>query len=92
MGRAEKVQCLERQMEDEVASLVIRFALSLEYASSAAFQQVKKLGFLALPSEKTLRDYTHWCSIKTDMQTPFINQLKHAIKEEKISGDKNSVF
>ena len=68
--------------------LVIRFALSLKYASTAAFQQVTKLGFLALPSERTLRDYTHWCSIKTGMQAPFINQLKHAIKEEKITEDK----
>ena len=41
--------------------LLIRFALSIKYASSAAYQQVTKLGFLALPSERTLRDYTHWC-------------------------------
>lgn len=68
--------------------LVIRFALSLKYASTAAFQQVTKLGFLALPSERTLRDYTHWCTIKTGVQAPFIDQLKHAIKEEKITGDK----
>ena len=41
--------------------LLIRFALSIKYASSAAYQQATKLGFLALPSERTLRDYTHWC-------------------------------
>ena len=68
--------------------LVIRFALSLKYASTAAFQQVTKLGFIALPSERTLRDYTHWCTIKTGVQGPFIDQLKHAVKEEKITGDK----
>ena len=42
--------------------LMIRFAQSLKYASTAAFQMVTKLGFLALPSERTLRDYTHWCA------------------------------
>lgn len=68
--------------------LVIRFALSLKYASTAAFQQVTKLGFLALPSERTLRDYTHWCSIKAGVQAPFINQQKRAIKEEKFTEDK----
>ena len=69
---------------------MIRFALSLKYASTAAFQQAAKLGFLALPSEWTLRDYTHythWCSIKTGPQAPFVNQLKHARKSQETSNN-----
>ena len=67
--------------------LVIRFALSLKYASSAAYKQVTKLDSLALPSERTLRDYTHWCPTTNNVQLHFIQQLKKALKEESIDGD-----
>ena len=68
--------------------LLIRFALSIKYASSAAYQQVTKLGFLALPSERTLRDYTHWCPTTSGVQLHFIEQMKKALSEECIDGEK----
>ena len=39
--------------------LIIRFALSLRYASSTAYRTVTSSGLLSLLSEHTLRDYTH---------------------------------
>ena len=43
--------------------LMIRFALNLKYSSTAAYRAVQRSGFIALPSERTLRDYTHWTKI-----------------------------
>ena len=83
MEEQKKYNALKDKCQMRWHPLVIRFALSLKYASTAAFQQVTKLGFLALPSERTLRDYTHWCTIKTGVQDPFIDQLKHALKKER---------
>ena len=58
-------------MPDEVAPIGDK--THSKNASTAAFQQVTKLGFPALPSEGTLRDYTHWHTIKTGVQAPFID-------------------
>ena len=61
-------------------SLVIRFALSLEYVSTAAFQQVVKLGSIVVVTlrEDSMRLYSlvhhkNWCTIKTGVQAPFID-------------------
>ncbi len=40
--------------------LLIRFALNLKYLSSTAYQAIRESGMIALPSERTLYDYTHW--------------------------------
>ena len=54
--------------------LLIRFALSIKYASSAAYQQVTKLDFLALLSERTLHDYTHWCPTTSGVQLHLLSK------------------
>ena len=41
---------------------------------------------MALLSERSLRDYTHWCNINSGVQTPFINQ--ETIKDEGINGSR----
>ena len=56
--------------------LIIRFGLSLKYASSAAYRTVASTGLLSLPSEWTLRDYTHWCSVQNGVIHPFIQKAK----------------
>ena len=56
--------------------LMIRFALSLHYASKSAYSFIANYGFLSLLSERTLRDYTHWCTIKNEIHLPSIQELK----------------
>ena len=48
---------------------MIRFALNLKYASTTAYRAVQQSGVIALPSERTLRDYTHWVAIKDGPQS-----------------------
>ena len=39
---------------------IIRWCLYLKLISSGAYDALKSSGVLVLPSERTLRDYTHW--------------------------------
>ena len=48
--------------------LSIRFALSLKYASSSAYHMARNSGLIALPLDRTLRDYTHWTTVKDGIQ------------------------
>ena len=68
--------------------IIVRFALSLRYASTSAYRAVTKCGFLSLPSERTLRDYTHWCSVHNGIQVPFIQQMKKELDRQGIVGTK----
>ena len=40
--------------------LLVKWCLSLKLKSPAAYRTLKESGFLILPSERTLRDYTHY--------------------------------
>ena len=39
---------------------MIKWCLNLKLLSSSAYHSLKTSGILVLPSERTLRDYTHW--------------------------------
>ena len=39
---------------------LIRWCLHLKFISSGAYRAIRNSGVLTLPSERTLRDYTHW--------------------------------
>ena len=65
--------------------LVIRFALSLRYASSTAYRTVTSSGLLSLPSERTLRDYTHWCAVQNGVHFPFIEKARKVMVQEGLS-------
>ena len=69
-------------------AVIVRFALSLRYASTSAYRAVTKCGFLSLLSERTLRDYTHWCSVHNGIQVPFIQQMKKELDRQGIVGTK----
>ena len=58
---------------------MIRFALNLKYASTAAYRAVQRSGVIALPSERTLRDYTHWISIKDGPQSEVLRHIQKSI-------------
>ena len=64
---------------------VIRLCLHLKYKSSSAYESMRNSGVLVLPSQRTLRDYTHWYK-KASGFCPEVNKQLLAeanIKEEK---------
>jgi len=67
--------------------VVIRFALNLRYMSTTAYRGVKQSGFLKLPSERTLSDYTHWASAHSGLQVEFVEMLKQMISHDLPSSD-----
>jgi len=48
---------------------------------------VSNRSLIKLPSERTLRDYTHWCYVADGVHIPFIEHAKMAMKDEGMSQD-----
>ena len=42
---------------------------------------VTRSGFLSLPSERTLRNYSHWCTTKNGVNFEFLQQIKISDQE-----------
>lgn len=59
--------------------LIIRWCLNLKLLSSSAYHAVRTAGFISLPSERTLRDYSNYFKCKAGLE---VNQQLH--KEAKI--------
>ena len=66
-----------------------RFALNLKYLSSAAYRAVGQ--FLALPSKRTLRDYTHCIKFSAGMKSSIVHRLKDDINFEKCTPSEQKV-
>lgn len=47
---------------------IIKWCLNLKLLSSAAYHSLRTAGFIKLPSERTLRDYTHYFKSKPGFQ------------------------
>ena len=47
----------------QLASFIIRFALSLHYALKSAYSFVADSGFFVSTIRKNMCDYIHWCDI-----------------------------
>ena len=62
--------------------MMIRWALNLKMISSAGYHAMRTAGFIQLPSERTLRDYTHYFKEKAGFQKEVNEQL---MKEARIS-------
>ena len=58
--------------------LMVRFALNLKYLSSSAYHAVGN--FIALPSRRTLCDYTHVMSVNAGVSREMIARLKEDMK------------
>ena len=83
--------------------LIIRFCLSLKLKSPAAYHTLRENGLLILPSERTLRDYTHYIqsgpgfhvdvekqlfkSARLDDSPPYQRSVVLAIDEMKVKQD-----
>lgn len=55
--------------------LIIKWALLIRSKSSKAYQTMRELGFLNLPSERTLYDYRHCVPSRTGFIPEVVNQL-----------------
>ena len=56
----------------------------------APYRVIANNRFLLLPSERTLLDYTHWCSVTDGVQIPFtsIEHAQKVLKDEGMGKDK----
>lgn len=72
--------------------LVIRFALNLKYVSSAAYRAVNSSGFIKLPSERTLADYTHWMTVTNGVQSEFIERFRLTLQKDTKHGQQHSAL
>jgi hypothetical protein len=59
--------------------LTIKWCLNLKLVSSSAYHMLRTSGFIQLPSERTLRDYTHYFKSKSGFYPDLNEQLKREI-------------
>ncbi len=55
--------------------VIIKWCLNLKLLSSASYHALRSSGFIKLPSDRTLRDYTHYFQNKTGFQNEVNKQL-----------------
>ena len=63
---------------------MIKWCLNLKLLSSAAYHSLRSSGFLKLPSERTLRDYTHYFKSKPGFQVEVEQMLMKEVGIDKI--------
>ena len=61
--------------------VMIKFCLNLKLLSTSAYHSLRTSGFMKLPSERTLRDYTHHFVSKAGFQEEVDDQLLAEIKQ-----------
>ena len=64
--------------------MMIRWCLSLKLISSASYRALRSSNLLVLPSERTLRDYTHFVKAKPGFQPEIDEQLCRNAKLDSI--------
>ena len=65
--------------------LIIRWCLNLKLLSSAAYHATRTARFIKLPSERTMRDYTHYFKSKVGFQLEVTLQLENEAKIEDLT-------
>ena len=82
----EQVKALSRQDNPRSmrwSPMMIKIALHLQISPSAS-RYLKEFGILALPSERTLFDFTHFVDAKEGVQDAIIDLLKGKLDKEKL--------
>jgi hypothetical protein len=69
--------------------LMVRFALNLRYLSSTAYKAVRS--FLALPSQRTLQDYTHVMKFEAGTSSAVVNRMKEDMGFQDSTSSKRKV-
>jgi len=65
---------------------LVKLCLHLKFLSSGAYHALRSSGVISLPSERTLRSYTHWIKAGTGFQQAVDDQL---LKEMDITEEKH---
>lgn len=65
---------------------VIKWCLHVKYRSSSAYHAIRRTGVLTLPSERTLRDYTHYTKERCGFQKHINLEL---VKEANVMEEKD---
>ena len=60
--------------------LITRWCLNLKLMSSSAYHATRTAGFIKFPSERTLRDYTHYFKHRSGYQLEVNEQLQKEAK------------
>lgn len=63
--------------------LMIKWCLYLRHLSGRAYDMLRESGCITLPSQRTLRDYTHYVNSTTGFSTEVDKQLMEAAKVQK---------
>ena len=71
--------------------LMIKWCLNLQLISSSAYHCVRTSGFLKLPSERTLRDYTHYFKSVAGFNPDVNLQLQREVDLQSLSVSKRYV-
>ena len=64
--------------------MMIRWCLNLKLLSSSAYHALRTSGFVKLPSERTLRDYTHFFKVRSGFQVEVDKMLVRDMKLEEL--------
>lgn len=71
--------------------VIIKWCLNLKLMSSCTYHALRLSGFLKLPSERTLRDYTHYFQNKPGFQDEVNQQLLEEVEKLKLPPERKYV-
>ena len=83
-----EASALKDQRQMRWHPLIIRWCLNLKLMSSALYHATRTAGFIKLPSEGTLRDYTHYFKHQAGFQTEIPRQLQKESKVQELPDSK----
>ena len=55
--------------------IMVKWCLNVKLRSTSAYKAMRDSGFIKLPSERTLRDYTHWTKVSSGFQPSSFERL-----------------
>ena len=76
-----KATCLTSTKGMRWHPLMIRFCLHLQHKSNSAYEALRESGCIKLPSQRTLRDYTHYVKAQVGFSSEVDGMLIQAVNE-----------
>ncbi len=71
--------------------VLIKWCINLKLISTAGYHALRTSGFVSLPSERTLRDYTHHFTSTAGFQTEVFQQLQKEVESRSLSESRTYV-
>ena len=70
--------------------MMVHWCLNLKLLSPSAYSPLRSSGLLKLPSDRTLRDYTHWVKAKPRFQPEVDLQLQEEAFSAQLGGNNDT--